>query len=145
MHPPEGPPSCTALILFPDEPPPPTLFTTSRMVMPMGTSINPPLLIRPARAKTFVPLLFSVPSEAYSFDPFRIIQGTEAKVSTLLIQVGFPHRPDWAGNGGRYLGIPLLPSIEAISAVSSPQTKAPAPSLILIWNEKSVPRMFSPK
>ena len=50
-----------------------------------------------------------------------------AKVSTLLISVGQPHRPLSAGNGGRGRGVPRLPSIEAISAVSSPQTKAPAP------------------
>jgi len=50
-----------------------------------------------------------------------------AKVSTLLIKVGFPHKPDSAGNGGRGLGVPLFPSMEAINAVSSPHTNAPAP------------------
>jgi len=43
--------------------------------------------------------------------------------------VGLFHNPDSAGKGGRFVGIPRLPSIEAISAVSSPHTKAPAPSL----------------
>ena len=39
---------------------------------------------------------------------------------------------DCAGNGGRGLGIPRFPSMEFISAVSSPQTKAPAPSITVI-------------
>ena len=34
--------------------------------------------------------------------------------------------------------------MEAIRAVSSPQTKAPAPSLTCSWKLKSVPRMLSP-
>ena len=53
-----------------------------------------------------------------------------AKVSTLLISVGQPHRPLSAGNGGRGRGWPRRPSIEAMSAVSSPQTNAPAPMRI---------------
>ncbi len=56
-----------------------------------------------------------------------MIKGTLAQVSTLFILVGLPSSPDWAGNGGRALGMPRFPSMEAISAVSSPQTKAPAP------------------
>jgi hypothetical protein len=44
--------------------------------------------------------------------------------------VGLPQRPDTAGKGGRGRGSPRLPSIEARRAVSSPQTKAPAPSLM---------------
>lgn len=61
-------------------------------------------------------------------DPHEVIEGmliaayaTGAKEGALFI-------PASAGKGGRIRGIPLLPSIEAISAVSSPQTKAPAPS-----------------
>ena len=44
------------------------------------------------------------------------------KVSTLLITVGLPHNPLVVGNGGLCFGCPLSPSIEAIIAVSSPQT-----------------------
>jgi hypothetical protein len=40
------------------------------------------------------------------------------------------------------LGIPLCPSIEAIRAVSSPHTKAPAPSLNSISNLKPVPLYY---
>ena len=65
-------------------------------------------------------------------------------VSTLLILVGLPNSPLTAGNGGRVIGIPRRPSMLAMSAVSSPQTNAPAPSLMTISNEKSDPRIFSP-
>ena len=59
--------------------------------------------------------------------PRAMIAGMLANVSTLLISVGLPHRPDSGGYGGRGRGCPRLPSIEAISAVSSPHTNAPAP------------------
>ena len=68
-----------------------------------------------------------------------------AYVSTLLINVGFPNSPTFAGKGGLTLGCPLLPSIDSNSAVSSPHTNAPAPSLISISNEKLEPKIFSPK
>ncbi len=70
--------------------------------------------------------------------------GTLAQVSTLLMLVGFPQSPLSAGYGGRGRGMPRLPSIEAISAVSSPQTKAPAPRLICTSKSKPVPRMSAP-
>ncbi len=69
---------------------------------------------------------------------------TFAKVSTLFIMVGFSHKPFSAGKGGRERGIPLLPSMEAIRAVSSPQTNAPAPSLIFTLKEKLLPKIESP-
>ena len=47
-----------------------------------------------------------------------------------------------AGNGGFVVGSPRWPSIEWMRAVSSPQTNAPAPSLISMSKQKSVPRMF---
>ncbi len=68
-----------------------------------------------------------------------------ANVSTLFIIVGLPHNPFSAGNGGLFLDIPRPPSIEAINAVSSPQTNAPAPNLISISKLKSVPKIFFPK
>ena len=42
------------------------------------------------------------------------------------------------------LGSPTLPSIEAISAVDSPQTKAPPPLLTFISKSNPEPRMFFP-
>ena len=58
--------------------------------------------------------------------------------------VGFSHRPFSTVLGGFTRGIPRLPSIEAVSAEPSPQTNAPAPNLISISKEKSVPKIFFP-
>jgi len=69
----------------------------SRKVIPMGTSINPLPAIFPAKAKTFVPEDFSIPIALKASPPFFIIQGIFAQVSTLLIFVGLPQRPDSAG------------------------------------------------
>ncbi len=110
----------------------------------MGTSIRPVLTTLPASAKTLVPLLVSVPTVRNQLAPSRMMTGTLAQVSTLLMSVGLAKSPTAAGYGGRGLGIPRAPSMEWISAVSSPQTKAPAPSRISISNEKFEPRMFSP-
>ena len=52
--------------------------------VPMGTSTKPVFFTLPTREKTFVPLLFSVPREAYHAAPFSMIAGTLAQVSTLL-------------------------------------------------------------
>ena len=54
----------------------------------MGTSIKPVLFTLPARAKTFVPLLFSVPIVANHLPPLRMMGGMLANVSTLLMSVG---------------------------------------------------------
>ena len=71
-----------------------------------------------------------------------------ARVSTLFTMVGFWKRPATEGNGGRGRGMPRRPSTEAMSAVSSPQTKAPAPFLTRSLNWKpfgptGVSRSFS--
>ena len=63
----------------------------------------------------------------YHSAPFNIIFVMFAYVSTLFISVGFINSPAFAGNGGFKRGLPLLPSIDSSKAVSSPQTKAPAP------------------
>src|SRR5690349_19362781 len=101
MQPPDGPPVCTALIVPPSGAPPPISSTILRSVVPIGTSIRPVFRILPASAKTFVPLLFSVPIPANQAAPLRMMEGTFAKVSTLLISVGQPQRPLSAGKGGR--------------------------------------------
>jgi hypothetical protein len=70
-----------------------------------------------------------------------------AYVSTLLSSVGLRHRPSFAGNGGRGRGSPRLPSRDAMRAVSSPQTKAPAPirsSRSKLWVEPKMPSPSSP-
>ena len=98
----------------------------------------------PPKANTFVPFEVSVPILAYQSAPLRIIFVIFAYVSTLLINVGFCHNPELAGNGGFNLGWPRLPSIDSNSAVSSPQTNAPAPSLISKSKLKSVPHIWFP-
>ena len=67
-----------------------------------------------------------------------------AKVSTLLMSVGWPKSPSIAGYGGRGRGVPRLPSTDAISAVSSPQTNAPAPSRRSMRKLKRVPQILEP-
>jgi hypothetical protein len=47
--------------------------------------------------------------------------GTEAKVMTLLMTVGWPNRPLIAGSGGLKRIWPRLPSRLSSSEVSSPQ------------------------
>ena len=98
--------------------------------MPIGTSTRPVCCTLPPSANTLVPLLLSVPVLAYHSAPLRMIGAMLAKVSTLLSTLGLPQRPETAGNGGRGRGSPRWPSIEVMSAVSSPQTKAPEPMRI---------------
>ncbi len=88
MHPPEGPPICTALKRLPSRMPPPMPKMTSRSVSPIGISTRPPRRILPVRANTLVPFEFSVPIAANFAPPFRMIQATLAKVSTLLMLEG---------------------------------------------------------
>ena len=64
---------------------------------PIGTSTRPVLLSLPASEKTLVPGLSAVPSERYQSTPRSTIGATFAQVSTLLMLVGLPHRPDAAG------------------------------------------------
>src|SRR5882724_11133883 len=97
MQPPEGPPVCTALIVPPSDAPPPISSTICRRVIPIGTSTNPERLTLPARAKTFVPLLFAVPMEENHSAPRRRMGGMLANVSTLLMRVGHSHSPLSAG------------------------------------------------
>ena len=106
----------------------------------MGASTRPVLVTLPVRAKIVVP--FDV--RPYAAEPFavedylRYIRPGFNVVDVCRFspkaRVG---REGWAG-----LGMPRLPSIEAMRAVS-PQT-GPAPSLIWRWKEKSVPMMLSP-
>ena len=117
---------------------------TSFKVLPIGISIKPVLLILPVRAKALVPGEFAGPIDLYQSAPLFIIKGTLAKVSTLFKTVGLSNRPCSTVLGGLTLGIPRLPSIDAVNAEPSPHTKAPAPRLICNLKEKSVPRMLSP-
>ena len=72
-----------------------------------------------------------------------MMAGILARVSTLLMTVGICHSPRWTGKGGLARGWPRCPSMDAMRAVSSPQTKAPAPSLILMSKSKGDPKMLA--
>ena len=50
----------------------------------MATSTRPVFLMRPVRARILVPLLPLVPLEANQDEPFNMIAGTLAQVSTLF-------------------------------------------------------------
>src|SRR5512134_3262241 len=125
IQPPEGPPSWTALNFLPLGTPPPMSKMIFLNGIPIGTSMRPILLIAPLSAKTFVPDDFSVPRLRYQSAPFRMIWGMFAKVSTLFRTVGLSQSPLTADRQNLGLGIPRFPSMERISAVASPQTKAP--------------------
>ena len=101
--------------------------------MPSGTSISPVFATFPVTANVFVPGEPGVPIFRYSSAPISMMSGIVANVSTLLMTVGLCQSPDCAGKGGLGAGIPLLPSMDAMSAVSSPQTNAPAPSITVIF------------
>ncbi len=150
-HPPDGPPIWTALnpslAGLPSSAvmPPATPYTISRSVEPRGISISPVFTTCPVTAKVLVPGEKEVPIFRKESMPDDTIRGTVERVSTLLIIVGFPQRPLLEGKGGLGRGMPLLPSIEAISAVSSPHTKAPAPSITCRLKVWSVPRTRFPR
>src|SRR4249919_896739 len=128
MHPPEGPPVCTAFTVRPPAAPSPMSYTNVFKDVPSGISTKPVLFTFPTSEKTLVPALFGLPVSVNQAGP-RITMGAMLyQVSTLLMFVGLPHRPFCAGNGGLGRGRPASPSREAINAVSSPQTNAPAPS-----------------
>ena len=61
------------------------------------------------------------PIDANHAAPRVMMCGTQASVSTLFTTVGLPKTPTTAGNGGLRRGKPRFPSIDSISAVSSPQ------------------------
>ena len=105
----------------------------------MGTSMRPVFTTLPVSAKALVPGLVLVPMERYQSTPLRMMRGTLAKVSTLFSTVGSAQRPCSMVRGGLTRGMPRLPSMEAVRALPSPQTKAPAPMFTWIRKEKSVP------
>ena len=97
MHPPDGPPVCTALTAALDGAPPPISSTISAIVMPIGTSTRPVFFILPTSEKILVPEFRSVPTRANASAPLAMITGTLAQVSTLLIAVGLPSMPRCTG------------------------------------------------
>ncbi|MNN57851.1 hypothetical protein D3C81_1728610 [compost metagenome] len=91
--------------------------------MPNGSSQMPGFFTLPEKPISLVPWspLPSRAREWYHLTPLPMIAGTLHSDSTLLTQVGLPHTPTAAGNGGLARGLARRPSSELISAVSSPQ------------------------
>ena len=86
----EEPPGMTALHFLPSRMPPATSSIIRRKGNPIGSSYKPGRLTWPEMQNRRVPPLRSVPRSAYHSPPFRMMAGTELKVSTLLITVGQP-------------------------------------------------------
>ena len=148
MQPPEGPPVCTALILPPSGAPPPISSTIVPQRRAHRHFDQAGVVDLAGQRKDFGALALF---RADAGEPVRALAdksaATLAKVSTLLISVGQPHKPLSAGNGGRGRGVPRLPSTEAISAVSSPQTNAPAPmrrSMLKLKGDSKMPAPSKP-
>ena len=116
----DDPPGITALSLRPPRMPP-QISSSSRNGIPSGNSKFPGRATCPETEKIAVPPAFGTPSSANHFAPLRRIAGTDAKLRVLLIVVGLPYKPKFAGNGGLKRGLPGLPSSDSSSAVSSPQ------------------------
>ena len=103
----------------------------------MGTSTSPVLLILPTREKILVPLLFSVPMLRVPVGALVDDQG-DVGPGLHVVEVGGLVVKAAVG-GWTYLarGSPARPSMEAIRAVDSPQTKAPPPRLIWMSKRKA--------
>src|SRR5690348_6183573 len=101
----------------------------------------------PHTEKSLLPVLLGLDSDIdlYQSAPRLMMCGTAASVSTLLIVVGCANRPDTAGKGGLMRGFPRRPSMEFMSAVSSPQMYAPAPLWTMMSMRFPVPIAFAPR
>ena len=143
-HPPEGPPVWTALKRLFFRTPPPISSIIVRRVVPMGISTRPEFLTFPTREKILVPGLFSVPIERNRPGPSRTMRGTLAQVSTLFRTVGQFQSPLSVERMYFTRGSPARPSMEAMRAEDSPQTKAPPPRQTSRSKSKPVPRMSRP-
>src|SRR5689334_1901981 len=120
----DEPPGMTALSLRPSRIPP-AISSSAGNGVPSLISKLPGRATSPDTEKILVPPLFGRPRFRNHSPPLRMIHGTAANVSVLLIVVGLPYRPKLAGNGGLKRGWPFLPSSDSSSAVSSPQMYAP--------------------
>src|SRR5689334_25313478 len=94
--------------------------------MPNGTSYRPGRSIWPDTQNSFGPGDFPVPIFRYSSAPPSTINGTLQKVSTLLMTVGLPNKPDVVGKGGLMRGSRgFLPLISAAQFLRRQYTRRP--------------------
>ena len=85
----DEPPGITALSIRPSRMPPAS-SSRSRNGVPSGTSKLPGRATCPDTEKHFTPPLFGRPSSMNQSPPLRMMEGTDANVSVLLIVVGRP-------------------------------------------------------
>src|SRR5664280_583 len=105
----------------------------------MGSSYTPGFSSSPLMQNRRVPPFLGVPRLANHSPPPRMMCGTLAKVSALLITVGPPHRPTTAGKGGRMRGMPRIrPPFPAVvglwggpTVINNAETLASVPHIIL--------------
>src|ERR1700742_3205842 len=116
----DEPPGMTALSFRPFQTPP-TRSMRSLNGIPMGNSKLPGLVTWPETENIAVPPELGGPRPANQAAPLFMMVGTEAKLCVLLMVVGLPKSPKFAGNGGLKRGLPGLPSSDSSKAVSSPQ------------------------
>src|SRR5437762_4522141 len=88
----DEPPGITPFNLRPPRTPPAS-FSKSANEVPKRTSKLPGLLTWPDTEKIFGPPLFGLPRPRNHSAPLRMIAGTDAYVSVLLIVVGRPNNP----------------------------------------------------
>ena len=72
---------------------PPAISSSLANGSPSRTSKLPGCSTSPETEKSLVPPLFGRPSSRYFSPPLRMIHGTAANVSVLLIVVGLPYTP----------------------------------------------------
>src|ERR1700756_5972069 len=101
----ETPPGITALSFAPPRMPP---FSASRSAngVPSGNSRLRGRATCPEKEKISVPPELAGPRAANHAGPLRRMVGTEAKLSVLLMVVGAPYKPKFAGHGGLKRGLP---------------------------------------
>ena len=98
-----------------------SLFAEAELRELLSTCEGPQRTL-PASWNGMVPVERPTPNCRYQSAPRAMIAGAQASVSTLLMTVGQPNRPDIAGSGGLARTMPRRPSRLSSIAVSSPHT-----------------------
>src|SRR4029450_6505913 len=104
----DDPPGLTAVTLRPSGKPPAIASSVANGV-PSFTSKFPGRRTSPDTEKILVPPLLVRPRLRKASPPLRMIHGTAANVSVLLIVVGLPYTPYDAGHRGLQGGGPSRP------------------------------------